>query len=347
MRTVLEPHHSLPAVPTLAEAAPPRFTIFRGGAFEASGWLLQEELDKPMVLDFASDSEPGGGWKGKQRGTQEEALCRQSSLGVRLEEHYKAVGAANFMPHMSLVYATDVVVFRAAESAGYTLLDTPHNVAVAAGALRSTTRSEICSKVDGLVRLAVAEGHRRLVLGAWGCGAFGNDVTEVAEIMAQGCRKAAGALDHVVFALPRRDEKCDAFMAALPEAALVEAVSVETTDASVRDWDLEAAEVELHAILTDSCEEAAQRSGLTAQQLRCAADAKAAAAKMLNEIALICLEGLAELVAEDVRARLGLALADGSSSPRQRFDAAAKPLVEEHFRALYRELRAAGSSASR
>lgn len=28
-----------------------------------------------VALDFASGSNPGGGWRGKQRGTQEEHLC--------------------------------------------------------------------------------------------------------------------------------------------------------------------------------------------------------------------------------------------------------------------------------
>ena len=35
----------------------------------------------PAVLDFASDSNPGGSWRSKQQGTQEEALCRASTLG--------------------------------------------------------------------------------------------------------------------------------------------------------------------------------------------------------------------------------------------------------------------------
>ena len=40
----------------------------------------------PVVLDFASGSNPGGSWRSKQQGTQEETLCRQSNLGLLLEK---------------------------------------------------------------------------------------------------------------------------------------------------------------------------------------------------------------------------------------------------------------------
>jgi len=37
------------------------------------------------ALDFASGTNAGGGWRGKQQGTQEEGLCRRSDLGLLLE----------------------------------------------------------------------------------------------------------------------------------------------------------------------------------------------------------------------------------------------------------------------
>eukprot|EP01046_Picozoa_sp_COSAG06_P067868 COSAG06_NODE_17784_length_921_cov_1.879562_1_plen_198_part_10 len=69
-------------------------TLFAGGSFEAALWLLDgaaaedsaEAARRPLVLDFASDSNPGGGWRGKQQGTQEESLCRQSNLGLAAEK---------------------------------------------------------------------------------------------------------------------------------------------------------------------------------------------------------------------------------------------------------------------
>ena len=55
-----------------------------------------KQLQTPAVLDFASDSNPGGGFRGSQQGTQEEELCRQSNLGVCLEALYDRVGGARY-----------------------------------------------------------------------------------------------------------------------------------------------------------------------------------------------------------------------------------------------------------
>ena len=56
----------------------------RGDSHAAARWAMAASDGAPRgaraaavcVLDFASDSRPGGGWRGDQRGTQEEALCR-------------------------------------------------------------------------------------------------------------------------------------------------------------------------------------------------------------------------------------------------------------------------------
>jgi uncharacterized protein (TIGR02452 family) len=50
--------------------------------------------------------------------------------------------------------------------------------------------------------VAVAQGYRRLVLGAWGCGVFQNDPAQVAgafrTLLGPGGR-FSGAFEHVVF----------------------------------------------------------------------------------------------------------------------------------------------------
>jgi len=218
--TVRIPHVSLPAPPPAAPdlADGPTLTLFQGGTFEAAQWLLglkpsSGTVGNPCVLDFASDSEPGGGWKGKQQGTQEESLCRCSSLGLALEKHYQAHGNAEYMPVRSAVYVPDVVVFRS--SPGYKLLETPFWVDVIAAALRQTeSEEELRAKVDGVLRLAASRGNRRLVLGAWGCGAFGNDPGQLAKQMAASIRRTGPWFDDILFAVPRGDN-FDAFQTAL------------------------------------------------------------------------------------------------------------------------------------
>jgi len=92
--------------------------LFNGDSFAAAAWMLRGAaesngcLPPPLVLDFASDSNPGGGFRGNQQGTQEESLCRRSNLGACLEAVFAQTGSAGYMPDDGAVYAPDVVVFR-------------------------------------------------------------------------------------------------------------------------------------------------------------------------------------------------------------------------------------------
>ncbi len=55
-----------------------------------------------------------------------------------------------------------------------------------------------------VLAVALANGHGKLVLGAWGCGVFRNDPAEVAEAFAGPLRPGgefAGRFEHVVFAV--------------------------------------------------------------------------------------------------------------------------------------------------
>ena len=51
--------------------------------------------------------------------------------------------------------------------------------------------------------LAVASehGHRRLILGAWGCGAFGLDSAMMSGIIAEALKEFGGAFTEIVFAV--------------------------------------------------------------------------------------------------------------------------------------------------
>jgi uncharacterized protein (TIGR02452 family) len=55
-----------------------------------------------------------------------------------------------------------------------------------------------------VLAVAAAHGHRRIVLGAWGCGVFANDPTVVATAFATALRRVP-RFDHVVFGVLERD----------------------------------------------------------------------------------------------------------------------------------------------
>ncbi|MFJ3670172.1 TIGR02452 family protein [Streptomyces sp. NPDC090106] len=146
------------------------------------------------VLNFASARNPGGGYlNGAQ--AQEEALCRASALYVCVREarafyeHHRAHRDPFYTDRV--IHSPAVPVFR--DDRG-DLLDTPYAAgfltaaAPNAGVVRRTAperEGEIPRALDvraeRVLEVAAAEGYRRLVLGAWGCGVFQNDPARVAE----------------------------------------------------------------------------------------------------------------------------------------------------------------------
>ena len=188
------------------------------------------------VLNFASARNPGGGYlNGAQ--AQEEALCRASALytcQLRAREFYDHHRADRDPFYTDrVIHSPAVPVFR--DDRGR-LLDSPHLVgfltaaAPNAGVVRRTAPERVAElpralavRAERVLSVAVAEGYRRLVLGAWGCGVFQNDPAQVAgafrTLLGPGGR-FAGAFEHVVFGVLDRTPGAavrEAFVRAFPE----------------------------------------------------------------------------------------------------------------------------------
>ncbi|KAF2033244.1 hypothetical protein EK21DRAFT_58840 [Setomelanomma holmii] len=173
---------------------------------------------KPVaVLNLASERSAGGGW---QNGAlaQEEALCYRSSLYLSLHKSYYP------LPSLSAIYSPSVLIIRDAMSRGHNLL-TPHQkptdlqvaAVVSVAALRRPAltddkkhfknedrRTETKRKIRLTLRVAASNGHTKLVLGALGCGVFGNPPKEVAECFLEVLREKefqGGWWEEVVFAI--------------------------------------------------------------------------------------------------------------------------------------------------
>ncbi|MEV6200286.1 TIGR02452 family protein [Streptomyces sp. NPDC051771] len=168
------------------------------------------------VLNFASARNPGGYLNGAQ--AQEEALCRSSALHATLlrapayYEHHRSERDALYTDRV--IHSPRVPVFRDDRGA---LLATPFTVgfltspAPNAGVVRRQDPARahlvpvaLASRAERVLETAVAEGYRRIVLGAWGCGVFRNDPAEVAgafKALLTGDGRFSGHFDEVVFAI--------------------------------------------------------------------------------------------------------------------------------------------------
>lgn len=178
--------------------------------------------DGPVCgLNFASARHPGGGVLNGSI-AQEEDLARCSTLYrtlVAQKAFYEANRAAeNELYTDHIIYSPKVSFFRDEHLA---LLDAPFDANIITvpapnvGAIHRKLLLEnktyekmaehvtftLIRRIDYLLHVAADNGQRRLVLGAWGCGVFGNDPLEVASSFRMVIPEFLGDFDEIVFAI--------------------------------------------------------------------------------------------------------------------------------------------------
>ena len=177
--------------------------------------MLDEGLN-PAVLNMASAYRPGGGVLNGAR-AQEECIFRRSNLFMSLylydrqmydmviEPNMDGMYDLSFIPqgypmdeNFGGIYSDDVTVFK---DGNYEWLYNPYQTAfisVAAMNINRALRQGEQILVDGrlseravaitknkirtIYRIGILHGHASLVLGAWGCGAFGNPPEQMAQL---------------------------------------------------------------------------------------------------------------------------------------------------------------------
>jgi uncharacterized protein (TIGR02452 family) len=178
----------------------------------ARAWA--EAGGRPCALNFASATHPGGGFE-KGALAQEESLARASGLHACIAGHpmYAFHRKAGDPIYTSwLIYSPDVPVFRDDDGA---LLEAPYGCAFLTAAAPNAKlalernpsagpaiHAAFVDRVDRVLAVAHRQGHADLVLGAWGCGVFGNDPAQVAEVFGRALHGSfAGVFRRVRFAI--------------------------------------------------------------------------------------------------------------------------------------------------
>jgi uncharacterized protein (TIGR02452 family) len=175
------------------------------------------------VLNMANAKSAGGGWKHGAL-AQEEALCYRTSLSLTLKYKYYP------LLEDGGIYSPRVLVIRESMQNGHALMDLtmpsklPYISVVSVAAvcqpkLRTDQNGQeqyasaadvalMDTKMRAILRIAATNGHRQIVLGALGCGAFGNPREEVAKMWKRVLQErefSGGWWEDVVFAVLDND----------------------------------------------------------------------------------------------------------------------------------------------
>jgi uncharacterized protein (TIGR02452 family) len=212
VETALSTRRSIPPDTALSEfvhARHPRLIVQVSNetTMGASRRLVERGL-RPLALNFANGVHPGGGFLNGAR-AQEETLCRSSALYSTL------VGDRMYAEHRKrsrpdstdwAIYSPDVPVFRTDDGTELDevwLLSFLTCAAPVASVIGQPEAGDLLEKrIHRVLDIARSHAYSAVVLGAWGCGAFGNDARRTA----MDFRKALeneyrGSFSEVVFAI--------------------------------------------------------------------------------------------------------------------------------------------------
>ncbi len=230
---------------------PPRsgssqITVTKSRTFEAAMRLNRPDR-KIAVLNFASATNPGGGVKNGSS-AQEECLCRSSNLFPILDQQrlWDGYYARNRAAHNPLhtdacIYSPGVTIFKTDEDyptmmaqkdwvrvdviscAAPNLRPSPSNqYNVDPGDAANIQSKELhdihLQRAKGIMSVAVENNVDTLVLGAFGCGAFMNDPSIVAEAYRDALDEMAGyfqVIEFAVYCRPGFSENYEIFRATM------------------------------------------------------------------------------------------------------------------------------------
>lgn len=202
---------------------------------------------------MASALRPGGGFLDGAN-SQEEFLCARTTVYPSLWDSFYR------LPEVSGIYTPDVLVFRdhLPDAKDLPKNDRYFVDVISSSMIRfSDAKGEGCScgvsycdkhrdivmrKMKAVLRIAQSKGVEKLILGAWGCGAYGNPVKEVAKcwrkVIAGAPRQRRpnserwDGIKEVIFAIPDRT-MLNEFESAFSDVLADETVSPSESDSQV------------------------------------------------------------------------------------------------------------------
>lgn len=171
-----------------------------------------------VALNFAAARNPGGGFLAGAN-AQEEDLCRDSALYACIKSkpifYNENILSEDTLYTDNVIYSPKVPFFRDEYSL---LLEKPYELSIISAPAPNVRALEvpkdndfdddiehvlyatIMHRAKKVLKIAHLHGHTNIVLGAWGCGAFGNDPGRVSAAFHEALRRVP-VFDHVTFAV--------------------------------------------------------------------------------------------------------------------------------------------------
>lgn len=171
--------------------------------------LMEESMDggKVCVLNYASYKKPGGGFL-EGALTQEESLCLQSTLFPVLcafNDTYYFENRKNLKRGMytnRALYSPDIIFMNGNKTRAADVITCAAPNYKVAGGYHNVSRTEnhmaLRSRIEFIYNICQEKKVDTLIAGAWGCGVFGQDPSEVCELLIGSKNRPA----KLIFAIP-------------------------------------------------------------------------------------------------------------------------------------------------
>ena len=174
--------------------------------------ILQNAGRKIIALNFANALFPGGAYVAGGN-AQEESLCRASGLyfAIKDEKAFYAQNRKHLLPDYTdgMILSENVPVIR--DDSGE-MLETPVmcdfltcpavNRYEAVMMSREKTNAVMERRIEKIVSFAVSKAPDVIILGAFGCGAFGNKREDILPMFEKAVNTYGGNEAEIVFAIP-------------------------------------------------------------------------------------------------------------------------------------------------
>ncbi|RME86016.1 MAG: TIGR02452 family protein [Planctomycetota bacterium] len=184
---------SSPENAIVEEIYPTQISVEEKSSLQAAKDWWDQGIRRILLLNFASATNPGGGFL-VGANAQEESLARSSSLFatlVKFQKEFYDLHKVHKAPYYShaMILSPSVVVFRNHEG---DLLEKPYFMDIlTAPAVNCYTPEAVNpekvqkimkTRAGKILKLVSSLEYTHLILGAWGCGAFRNSPEMVAQI---------------------------------------------------------------------------------------------------------------------------------------------------------------------